>query len=352
VKVETLLPLGKVDPGLRAVETPLDISRVGADARLIEEMGYDGFVTEETKDDPYVIMALAAQATTRLRLATGVAMAFPRSPTITAMSAWSLQRLSQGRFTLGLGSQVKGHIQRRFGMKWSPPGPWMREYVLTIRAIWAAWQTGAPLDVKGEHYNINLTVPLFTPAPIEHPAIPIHVAAVNPYMCQIAGEVADGIRPHPVCTPKYIEEVMLPSARKGAAKGSRKLDRFAVCMKPLVATAPNEKALEKVIGDVRARLAFYASTPAYMAAFEVHGFGDLARELATYSRAKRWNEMSGFIGDDVLHTYATVGTWDEIVDKLCERYGRIVTHVEFSIPVGSADDKTKLTKMVERLQAS
>jgi probable F420-dependent oxidoreductase len=352
VKVETLLPLGKIDPGLRAVETPLDISRVGADARLVEEMGYDGLVTEETKDDPYVVMALAAQATTRLRLVTGVAMAFPRSPTITAMSAWSLQKLSKGRFTLGLGSQVKGHIQRRFGMNWSPPGPWMREYVLAVRAIWAAWQTGAPLDVKGAHYNINLMVPLFTPAPIEHPAIPVHLAAVNPYMCQIAGEVAEGIRPHPVCTPKYIEEVMLPSVHKGAAKVSRKLDRFAVCIKPLVATAPNEKALKKVIEDVRARVAFYASTPAYTAAFEAHGFGDLAKELATYSRAKRWNEMTGLIADDVLHTYATVGTWDEIVDKLHERYGRIVTHVEFSIPIGSTDDKIRLMKMVERLKAT
>jgi len=298
VKVETLLPLGKVDPGLRAVETPLDISRVGADARLVEEMGYDGLVTEETKDDPYVVMALAAQTTTRLRLVTGVAMAFPRSPTITATSAWSLQKLSKGRFTLGLGSQVKGHIQRRFGMNWSPPGPWMREYVLAVRAIWAAWQTGAPLDVKGAHYNINLMVPLFTPAPIEHPAIPVHLAAVNPYMCQIAGEVAEGIRPHPVCTPKYIEEVMLPSA------------------------------------------------------FEAHGFGDLAKELATYSRAKRWNEMAGLIADDVLHTYATIGTWDEIVDKLRERYGRIVTHAEFSIPIGSTDDKIRLMKMVDQLKAA
>ena len=351
-KIETLLPLGKVDPGLRAAEIPLDISRVSADARLVEEIGYDGLVSEETKEDPYVIMALAAQATTRLRLVTGVAMAFPRSPTVTAMSAWSLQKLSKGRFTLGLGSQVKGHIQRRFGMSWSPPGPWMREYVLAVRAIWAAWQTGAPLDVKGEHYNINLTVPLFTPAPLEHPAIPIHLAAVNPYMCQIAGEVADGVRPHPVCTPKYIEEVMLPSVRKGAARVSRHLTDFAVCIKPLIATAPSEKALDKVIGDVRARIAFYASTPAYAAAFEAHGFGALAKELATYSRAKRWNEMSELIADDVLHTYATVGTWDEIVDKLRERYGRIVTHAEFSIPIGTAEDKIKLAKMVERLQAA
>jgi probable F420-dependent oxidoreductase len=351
MKLETLLPLGKVDPGLRAAETPLDITRVGDDARLVEELGYDGLVTEETKDDPYVIMALAAQATTRIRLTTGVAMAFPRSPTITAMSAWSLQRLSKGRFKLGLGSQVRGHIQRRFGMAWSPPGPWMREYVKAVRAIWASWQTGAPLDVKGEHYTINLKVPLFTPVPLEHPDIPIHLAAVNPYMCQVAGEVADGVRPHPVCTPKYIDEVMLPEVRKGATKAGRPLDRFEVCIKPLVATGPDRATVERAVRDVRARVAFYASTPAYAAAFEAHGLGDLARELAAYSRAQRWDEMPGFITDDILHTYATVGTFDEIADKLHARYGRIVTHAEFSIPVGSAADKARLTKMVEQLQA-
>jgi probable F420-dependent oxidoreductase len=351
MKVETLLPLGKTDPGLRAAETPLDISRVGADARLVEELGYDGLVTEETKDDPYVVLALAAQSTTRLKLGTAVAMAFPRSPTITAMSAWSLQKLSNGRFTLGLGSQVKGHIQRRFGMTWSAPGPWMREYILAVRAIWASWQTGAPLDVKGEHYNINLLVPLFTPAPIEHPDIPIHLAAVNPYMCQVAGEVADGVRPHPVCTPKYITDVMLPAIRKGAAKTGRKLDGFAVAIKPLVATAPNEQALAESIRNIRARVAFYASTPAYKAAFEAHGLGDLAGELAVYARAQRWEEMPAFISDDILHTYATVGTWDEIADKLRERYAHIVTHAEFSIAVASASDQARLRKMVNRLHA-
>lgn len=351
MKVETLLPLGKVDPGLRAADTPLDISRVAADARLVEDLGYDGLVSEETKDDPYVVMALAAQATTRLRLATGVAMAFPRSPTITAMSAWSLQKLSRGRFTLGLGSQVKGHIQRRFGMTWSPPGPWMREYVLAVRAIWAAWQTGAPLEVKGEHYNINLLVPLFTPAPIEHPDIPIHLAALNPYMCQVAGEVADGIRPHPVCTRKYIEEVMLPAVRRGAAKTSRQLDGFAVCIKPLVATAPDAAGLERAIRTIRARIAFYASTPAYAAAFEAHGLGELAKKLTAYARAQRWEEMPQFIDDDALHTYATVGTWDDIADRLRARYGPVVTHVEFSVAVASADDRARLTTMVDRLRA-
>jgi len=214
--LETLLPLGKVDPGLRAPKVPLDLASVGRDARLLEEIGYEGLVVEETKDDPYILMALAAQATTRLKIGTSVAMAFPRSPTITAMSAWTLAKLSKGRFTLGLGSQVKAHIERRYGMAWSPAGPWMREYVAAVRAVWTHWQTGAPLDVKGPHYNISLMVPLFNPGPIEHPDIPIHVAAVNSVMCRMAGEVADGIRLHPVCTPSYIEQVMLPAVRAGA----------------------------------------------------------------------------------------------------------------------------------------
>ena len=289
--VETLLPLGKTDPGLRAPETPFDIATVAQDARLLEELGYNGIVFEETKDDPYVVMGLAAAATSRLKIGTAVAMAFPRSPTITALSAWTLQKLSRGRFTLGLGSQVKGHIERRYGMKWSPAGPWMREYVQAVKAVWDCWQNGTPLDFRGEHYNLNLMVPLFNPGPIEHPNIPIHLAAVNTYMCGVAGEVADGLRPHPVCTPKYIREVMLPQVRVGAARGKRDLKGFRVCMKILIATAPDKAALAEKIRDVRARVAFYASTPAYFPAFQAHGLDDLANELKVLSKAQRWEEM-------------------------------------------------------------
>src|SRR5262249_22336478 len=195
MRLETLLPLGKLDPGLRAPEVGLDLSAVGADARLLEELGYDGVVIEETKQDPYIVMALAAQATQRLGVGTAIAMAFPRSPTITALSAWTLQKLSRGRFTLGLGPQVRAHIERRYGVAWSAPGPWMREYVAVVRAIWQRWQTNEPLNLKGPHYTINLMPPLFDPGPIEHPDIPIHLAAVNTHMCRVAGEVADGVRP-------------------------------------------------------------------------------------------------------------------------------------------------------------
>lgn len=352
MKLETLLPLGKVDPGLREPGTPFDIHAVADDARLVESLGYDNLMFEETKHDPYIIMGLAAQATTSLGIGTAVAIAFPRSPTVTAMAAWTLQKLSRGRFTLGLGTQVRAHIERRYGLHWSAPGPWMREYVQAVRAVWAGWQRGEQPQFAGRHYTINLSVPLFDPGPIEHPAIPIHLAAVNPYMCQVAGEVADGVRPHPVCTAQYIREVMWPAVRAGAARSGRELDGFAVSIKPLIATAPDAASLAERVRDVRARVAFYASTPAYRAAFAAHGLGDLADRLKHLSRAQRWEEMPGHISDQVLHEYACVGTYDEIADIIARRYGGLVSNVEFSIPVRSERDADLLRGMIARLRAA
>jgi probable F420-dependent oxidoreductase len=351
MRLETLLPLGKVDPGLRAPETPLDIATVGRDAKFLDDIGYGGMVVEETKDDPYILLTLAAAATTRLHLTTGVAMAFPRSPTVTAMSAWTLQKLSGGRFTLGLGSQVRGHIQRRFGMTWSPAGPWMREYVHAVRAVWDCWQNGTSLDVRGDHYTINLMVPLFDPGPIAHPQIPIHLAAVNKVMCQVAGEVADGVRPHPVCTPSYIADVMLPAVRAGARKTGRTLDSFRVCMKPLTASARTEEELVPKIRDARARIAFYASTPAYAAAFEHHGLGDLAREAAVLSKAQRWEELPRLINDETLDLFAVIGTYDAIGRKLTERFRSVVTDVEFSIAVRDEQDRAQLSQLARDIQS-
>jgi probable F420-dependent oxidoreductase len=350
MKIETLLPLGKLDPGLRAAATPLDITAVADDARLAEALGYDGLVAEETKDDPFIILALAAQATTRIALATTVAIAFPRSPTVTAMTAWTLQKLARGRFTLGLGSQVKGHIERRYGMRWSAPGPWLRDYVGAVRAVWDCWQNGTKLDHNSEHYRLNLMVPLFAPAPIEHYPIPIHLAAVNPYMCRVAGEVADGIRAHPVATRDYIAEVMLPAARKGAAKAGRDFGGFALCVKPLVATAPNQLALDERIRDARARIAFYASTPAYLAAFETQDYGDVAQKLQSYSRSQRWEEMPAFISDEMLDAYVTIGTYDEIAGKLQARYSDVATHLEFALPVTGEADCEQLRGLITDLR--
>ena len=350
--IETLLPLGKVDPGLRAAEQPFDISSVSSDAALVESLGYDRLVFEETKDDPFVIMALAAQATTTLGLGTSVAIAFPRSPAITAMSAWTIQKLSKRRFCLGLGTQVRGHIQRRYGMEWSAPGPWMRDYVGAVKAIWDCWQNGARLDYESEHYKLNLMVPLFDPGPIEHPEIPIYLAAIGPRICETAGEVAEGMRPHPVCTPKFIREIMLPAAAKGAARSGRSMDDFAVAMKPLVATAADEETLAERVRDARARIAFYASTPAYRRAFDIHGLTDLTVELAQLSKAQRWEDMPDRISDDVLHTYVTIGTYDEIGNKLTGRYGDVVTGVEFSISASTEAKRDRLGDLVKEVHAA
>ena len=351
MKAETLLPLGKVDPGLRAPETALDIHTVAEDAALVESLGYDGLMVEDTKQDPYIVMALAAQATHRMKVGTAVAIAFPRSPTVTAMTAWTLQKLARGRFTLGLGTQVKGHIERRYGMQWHAPGPWMRDYVLALRALWDSWQQRTKIDFHSRHYDLTLQVPLFTPEPIEHPDIPVHLAAVNPYLCQVAGEVADGVRPHPVCTAHYIEQVMWPALRTGALKTGRSLEGFEVAIKPLIATAADAAGLQTRIRDVRARVAFYASTPAYAPCFEIHGLGELSREMQILSRAQRWEEMPDRITDEVLNLYAVVGTYDEIVGRLRERYGRLVTNCEFSIPVRGPADAERLRDMVTALQA-
>jgi probable F420-dependent oxidoreductase len=350
VKIETQLPLGALDPGLRAAAA-FALARVSEEARLAEALGYDGIVTEETKDDPFVVMALAAQATGKIGLATGVAIAFPRAPAVTALAAWTLQRLSGGRFTLGLGSQVKGHIERRYGMVWSPPGPWMRDYVGALRAIWECWQNGGTrLDYRSEHYNLSLMVPLFAPPPIEHPDIPVQLAAVNPFMCQVAGEVADGIRAHPVCTPRYIAEVMLPAARKGAAKTGRDFAKFEMAVMPLIATAPDRAGLEARVRDVRARIAFYASTPTYLIAFESQGYGEVARTLQSYSRAQRWEEMPGFISDEMLDRYAVIGTHDEIAAKLNARFAGVATHLDFAIPVAGEADKAALRGLLASLR--
>ena len=350
MKIEALLPLGRLDPGVRSAAEPRDIRAIASDAARAEALGYDGVIVEETKDDPFIALTLAAQATQRVTLATAVAVAFPRSPAITAMSAWTLQRLSGGRFTLGLGSQVRGHIERRFGLKWSAPGPWLREYVRALRAIWDTWQNGTKLNFEGEHYRLSLTVPLFTPAPLEHPHIPIELAAVNPYMCQIAGEVADGIRAHPLATPGYMRDVMLPAARDGAAKAGRDLAGFDLCAMPLTATAPDAASLAERVRDVRARVAFYASTPSYAAILEHEGHGEVGRHLQQLARSQRWEEMPALIDDAMLETYAVVATHDEIAGKLRARYAGLATAIEFAIPLVPDSDETRLHTLLAELR--
>ncbi len=351
MKVESLLPLGKLDPGLREPDVPLDPTAFAAGAAQAEALGLDTVLVEETKWDPYQLLALGASSTTRIGLATSVAMAFPRSPTVTAMSAWTLQHLSGGRFTLGLGSQVRGHVRRRFGMEWHTPAPWMRDTVGAIRAVWRCWQTGEPLRFESERYDLSLMVPLFDPGPIEHPDIPIHIAAIGPNMCAVAGEVADGVRLHPICTTRFIDESIKPAVERGAAAAGRDLSAIELCMKPLVATAPDEAALARVREIVRERVAFYLSTPAYRRVFDLHEWGEQAERAATLSKAHRWDELSALVDDEMLATIATVGTHATIADQLRQRYGTRVDRIEFSIPVTGAGDGDTLRALLAAIRA-
>jgi probable F420-dependent oxidoreductase len=345
--IESLLPLGKLDPGLREPDTPLRIGEFAEGAALAERVGLDAVLVEETKDDPFQLLALGATSTASIGLGTSVAMAFPRSPTVTALSAWSLQKLSGGRFVLGLGTQVRAHVERRFGVPWHAPAPWMRDYVHALRAVWSTWQTGAPLDFDSTHYRLDLMVPLFDPGPIEHPDIPVHVAAIGPNMCAVAGEVADGIRLHPVCTPRFIDEEVVPNVARGAARSGRDPKQVEVCMKPLIGTAPDAAALESVVRTVRARVAFYLSTPSYRRTFRVHGWEDIAKQASVLAREQRWEELPDLVSDEMLHTVATIGTHDEIAGKLVDRYGRRVDRIEFSIPVRTPDDEGVLAGLLD-----
>lgn len=348
--VETHLPLGKVDPGLRESDRPVRVDAVPRDAALVEAIGYDGLVLTETKEDPFVVMAMAATTTSRLRLTTAVAIAFPRSPTVTAMTAWTLQRGSRGRFVLGLGTQVKGHIERRYGMRWSAPGPWIEEYVRAVRAVWDTWQNGTPLDFHGDHYELTLMNPLFDPGPIEWPDIPIQLAAVNRHMARVGGRVADGVRPHPICTRRHLEEVIVPAIEEGATESGRDPTRIEVIASPLIVTGPDDSAVEKRLSDVRARIGFYASTRTYRAVFDTHGWTEIAERLSVLSRRQEWDSMEAHVTDEMVETVAVVGTYDQIADRVRDRYAGVCTGVEFSIPVASPEDQELLTEMVTKIR--
>jgi len=358
MKVETLLPLGKLDPGLAQPDAPLDLGTVAAQAELIDAIGYDALLMEETKDDPFQVLTLAAANSQRMHLGTSVAIAFARSPFVTAMSALTTQKISAGRFELGLGSQVRGHIRRRYGLEWRAPGPWMRDYVGAIKALWHSWQTETPVNYESATYNLNLSVPLFTPAPIEWP-IPIQIAAVNPLMCAVAAEVADGVRLHPVCSADYIRDVVTPAVRKGHSRRTTSTapdthsatTGFEVCLKPLIATARDSETLRKRREIARQRLAFYVSTPAYRGAFDRYGLEDLANELAQLSKSGRWEELAPRIPDNVLEKWVLVANYDERVGAVKSRYGGLIDRIELSIPVETDADREQLKDIVAAIQA-
>lgn len=343
LRAETLLPLGKLDPGLRAPDVALDLLAVTTEAQIADQVGYHTLLMEETKDDPFQVLALAAQATDRVHIGTSVAIAFARSPYVIAQAAWTAQKISSGRFELGLGSQVRGHIRRRFGLDWHPAGPWMRDYVRAVKAIWQSWQGETDLAFESEHYNLNLNVPLFIPAPIKHPKIPIQVAAVNPYMASVAAEVADGVRLHPVCSPRYIREVILP------AVAPLRPDGFEVCLKPLVATAPTEALLADRIRIAKQRLAFYMSTPAYAGAFAVFGMERLCQEMAELSKVQDWDGLEERVDDEVLDACVIIALYDDLAATIKNRYSDLIERIEVSLPVRTPEDQEQLRDVIRAL---
>lgn len=337
-------------------QTTLGISGLGAAAKRLEDLGFDMIISSETAGhDPFFPLLIAAGHTQRVTLATGIAVAFPRSPMVTAQMAWDLQRLSQGRFRLGLGTQVKGHNERRYATHWTAaPGPRMREYLQCLQAIFRTFQDNAhPTYFEGEHYRYTMSPPVFTAAPIDHPHIPIDLAAVNPYMSALGGELGDGVFAHPVCTARYIREVMLPEIEKGASRSGRSLADIAIIGAPIIVTGRNAEELARERQLLKRRVAFYASTRTYSAIFEVHGWAELGRELHALSIENRWDEMVTRIPDEMAEEFATVGYLDEIGDKLAERWGGLLTTLNLptDFPLRTPDEERQAGDLIARLHA-
>ncbi|HIF96180.1 MAG TPA: TIGR03617 family F420-dependent LLM class oxidoreductase [Myxococcales bacterium] len=312
------------------VETgiPLDNWRkVSERARQAEESGFDGVLSAEIAHDPFMPLGFAALATERIRLATAIAVCFPRSPMVVAGTAWDLQEQSGGRFVLGLGAQVKGHNERRFSVPWSPPVPRIREYVESLRAIWKTWETGEELNYQGDHYAFTLMTPEFSPKPTGLRRVPVTIAAVGPAMIKLAGKLCDGVRLHGFATRKYLEQVALPMLDEGLAASGRKRSEFEIWGGGFIATGPDEEAVAKQIEWVRYRLGFYGSTRSYHNVFAVHGWEDLGMKLHAMSKQGRWNEMAAEVSDDVVHTFAAVATHENLSAAVEKRFGGLVDSV-------------------------
>ena len=305
---------------------------IGALSRLAEQYGFDCLWVNETKHDPFVQLALAAAETKSISVGTSIALAFTRSPTTLAYTAWDLQRLSSGRLILGLGSQVKGHIERRFGMKWEPPVPKMRDVVSAIRSVWESWQTGRQLDYRGTHFKLDLMTPFFNPGPLESPRIPIYIAGVNELMCRLSGELADGLHVHPLHTVRYLREVVHPALIRGLEKGKRKREEVSVTASVFAAVGDTREEIRGVREAYRGQIAFYASTRAYRGLMERHGWGDVSDRLHGLSLRGEWGRMAGEVTDDVLDEFVVEGRWDEIGQRLKGRYGGLADRVRLYLP--------------------
>lgn len=320
------------------VDIGLDFS-AGADvpaAIAAEKAGYDGLWLVEGQHDPLISVGMIAAQTERIELGTAILLAFARNPMTTAVAANDLQLYSGGRFLLGLGSQIKAHITRRFSMPWSEPARRMEEYIQAVRAIWSAWESDRKLDFQGDFYSHTLMTPMFDPGPNPHGNPPILLAGLGPRMTRVAGAVADGFLPHPFNTERYLREVTIPTLVAARAEAGKDLAGFEISAMPFIVTGATEEAMSAAATAARAQLAFYASTPTYRPVLELHGWAALGEELTTLSKTGRWEEMGRQIDDSVLDAFAVVAEPQAVPGLLLDRYGDVFTRIT-PYPLGAPD---------------
>jgi probable F420-dependent oxidoreductase len=318
---------------------PFDPAGVIAQATEAEASGYDGIWSVETSHDPFLPLVLAAEHTERLQVGTGIAVAFARNPMTLAVTANDLQTLSRGRFMLGVGSQIKPHIEKRYSMPWSHPAPRMRELISAVRSIWASWADGSRLAFRGEYYRHTLMTPMFDPGPNAYGNPLIFLAAVGPLMTEVAGEVADGLLAHAFTTERYLREVSLPALERGLATSGRTRADVQVSYPGMIVTGVDEEAFVKAAAATRKQLAFYGSTPAYRPVLDLHGWGDLHTELNSLSKRGAWDDMTGLIDDEVLDTFAVVGSLDSLAATVRSRYDGLADRFNVDAPSGISAER-------------
>jgi probable F420-dependent oxidoreductase len=336
----------KVDGGITT-----DMSKVPQSAKEVEAAGYSGAWTAETAHDPFLPLVLAAEHTETIELGTSIAVAFARNPMLLANLGWDLQAYSKGRFILGLGSQIKPHIEKRFSMEWSHPARRMREMVLAIRAIWDTWENGTKLDFRGEFYKHTLMTPFFTPERAELAGFgtpKIYLAGVGELMTEVCGEVCDGFLCHGFTTEKYLREVTIPALARGRAKAGKTMEGFDIVGPSFVVTGNNEDEMKAAAAGTRQQISFYGSTPAYRGVLEAHGWGGLQDDLNTLSKQGKWTEMGGLIDDEILNTFAVVGEPESIAPELHRRYGDVISRISFYAPYKS--DPARWKPVIEAIK--
>lgn len=317
------------------------LDRVGDFTRSAEEMGFDGAWVTELTHSPFTLMTRAASATDDIEIGTAIAVAFPRSPMVTAYTAWDLQRHSDGRFRLGLGTQVKGHIERRFGVPWDAPGPRLREYVLALQGIWDAWAESREPDFRGDHYSITLCPPKFVPEVPDDPRVPVYVAGVNEYNVRLAGELCEGLHVHPFHSPEYVEEEVVPHVVDGAERADRDPDDVTLATSVFAVVGDTEVQREESRERVREELAFYASTRTYRKILAVHGWEEVSDRLHELSVNDEWEKMPELITDEMVDAFSVEGRWDELRSRIEDRYEHL-DRVAVYMPYRGEDHWTSL----------